>query len=150
MPEPGVQRPVFSSSVPMSQCTGRLVAAETLLRAGEPPHWASAARGHGAVGSKANAASRVALALAGGRCGNVPQDSRREISVGLSKYPAHSVCRRQRHTECAGYVLATLIDWPVLTGLDSASLRDSSPSLAEPVPHGRWPVSGKSYGRLVA
>ena len=37
------------------------------------------------------------------------------ITVVFAKYPAHSVCRCQRHTECAGYVLATLIDSPVLT-----------------------------------
>ena len=48
-----------------------------------------------------------------------------KISVGLSKYPAHSVCRLQRHTECAGYVLATLIDWPVLIGGVNGRVNDS-------------------------
>ncbi len=31
------------------------------------------------------------------------------IRAGVSTYPAHSVCRLQRHTECAGYIVACIL-----------------------------------------
>ena len=43
-------------------------------------------------------------------------------------YPAHSVCRRHRHTECAGYIVATLLDPPAVYGRRGALFGDAGDS----------------------